>query len=163
MRDLRLDSTADSNTVEKSLHVLAPFMSLPEGTRVRVVSVRSGAVPGTWLLRLQCDLRRDCLPFDAILRVAELSGSSLDNPDSIFARLASRVSQAGKPVSGGAPLARRGDPVELVEEVGSMRLRAKGICLESGGLGERIRVQTGAAHRILLATVVGQGLVQVEQ
>ena len=68
----------------------------------------------------------------------------------------------GKPESSDALLARSGDHVQLVEELAGLRLQVKVVCLQSGALGERIRVQNPATHRVLLATIAGKDLVRVE-
>ncbi len=43
-----------------------------------------------------------------------------------------------------------------------MRLQAKVVCLQSGALGDAIRVRNLATHRVLLATVTGKAEVRVE-
>ncbi len=43
-----------------------------------------------------------------------------------------------------------------------MRLQARVVCLESGALGDAIRVRNLATHRVLLATVAGKDEVRVE-
>ncbi len=60
----RLPTTPDGG----NLQVLDPLLSLPSDVRLRVASVRAGYTPGTWVLRLECSSRRDCLPFDVLLR-----------------------------------------------------------------------------------------------
>ena len=54
------------------------------------------------------------------------------------------------------PLAHSGDHMLLVEERPGMRLQARVVCLESGALGDAIRVRNLATHRVLLATVAGK-------
>ena len=44
-----------------------------------------------------------------------------------------------------------------------MRLRAPAICLEAGGLGDRVRVQNRDTRRNLLATVIDGHTVRVER
>ena len=43
-----------------------------------------------------------------------------------------------------------------------MRLQVTAVCLQSGGLGDQIRVQNLATRRVLVATVAGKNLVRVE-
>jgi hypothetical protein len=156
VRDMRLQS--ESSLVERNLEVLAPFTALPAGAALHVVSARASFAAGTWMLRLDCASRRDCLPFHAVLRMPP--GDRLVQPDGapVTAKLLNIT--AGRPAIATA-LARRGDQADLVEELPGLRLRAKVLCLESGGLGDRIRVENRATHRVLLATVAGQGLVRV--
>ncbi len=158
VRDMRLES--ESSLVERNLEVLAPFTSLPAGAALHVVSARTFFAAGTWMLRLDCASRLDCLPFDAVLRIPE--GELLSQPDRgpATAKLPSilRRDRQLNP----AALARRGDQVELIEELPGVRLRAKVVCLDSGALGERIRVQNRTTHRVVMATVAGAELVRVE-
>ncbi|MFZ0311069.1 MAG: flagella basal body P-ring formation protein FlgA [Candidatus Korobacteraceae bacterium] len=157
VRDMKLES--ESTLVEQNLEVLAPFTSLPAGSALHVISARAGFTPGTWILRLDCALRRDCLPFHAVLRLPE--GERLLSPDggSLTAKLP--TIPAGR-VSGPGALVRRGAQMELVEELPGVRLRATVVCLESGGLGDRIRVENRDTHRVVLATVAGPELVLVK-
>lgn len=155
VRDLRLDSS--SGEVEQKLQVLAPFTSLPAGATVHVVSARQGFGAGTWLLRLDCDSRRECLPFHAVLRTAQF-----DQPPS---RLHQPAGFRGSPEALGVsrtPLVRSGNAVELVEQLPGVRLRVHVVCLQSGGLGDRIRVENRETHRVVSATVAGRDLVRVE-
>jgi len=158
-RDMKLD--AESRLVEQNLQVLAPFTSLPASAALHVISARPGFAAGTWMLRLDCASRRDCLPFHALLRRPE--GGRLLRPggDPATAELPGIIQRDRQ--MNPATLARRGAQVELVEELPGVRLRATVVCLESGGLGERIRVQNRTTHRVLLATVAGPGLVKVAQ
>ena len=143
--------------VEQKLQVLAPFTALPAGATVHVVSARQGFGAGTWLLRLDCDSRRECLPFHAVLRTAQF-----DQPPS---RLHQPAGFRGSPETRGVsrtPLVRSGNAVELVEQLPGVRLRVHVVCLQSGGLGDRIRVENRETHRVISATVAGRDLVRVE-
>jgi hypothetical protein len=158
VRDLQIEG--ESSDLEPRLQVLAPFTALPAGASIHVVSARAAFVRGSWLLRLDCDSRRDCLPFDAVLRLPEAAGRMLEKKN-----LGTRTVHAPQmPLSGRqrvTPLARRGDRVELVEESGGVRMRTGAVCLDSGALGDRIRVQNRMTHRIVLATVAGENLARV--
>lgn len=155
VRDMRLGS--GSTLVGQNLEVLAPFTSLPAGAAVHVVSARPGFSAGTWMLRLDCASRRDCLPFHAVLRMPE--SDRLVRPDGDPGAKLPSI-QRGRQ-SGLSTVARRGTQMELVEELPGVRLRATVVCLESGGLGDRIRVENRTSHRVLLATVAGPGVVKV--
>ncbi len=159
VRDMRLES--QSSLVERNLEVLAPFTSLPAGAALHVVSARTFFAVGTWMLRLDCASRRDCLPFHAVLRMPE-AGSLLGHEPGPAAAKLPTILQRERPLNPAA-LAHRGDQAELIEELPGVRLRAKVVCLESGGLGDRIRVQNRTTHRVLLATVAGPELVRVER
>ena len=147
-RDLKLTFRSDQ------LRLLGPSASLPEGAAMRVISARPGFAPGTWLLRLDCEARRDCLPFHAILQLPADEDRHLREQGGVVPVVMKKRPRA-------QPLARRGDDVVLVEQMSGMRLRMKVVCLESGAVGEQIRVRNRATRRVLLATVAGPGLVQV--
>jgi len=102
VRDMRLQS--ESSLVERNLEVLAPFTALPAGAALHVVSARASFAAGTWMLRLDCASRRDCLPFHAVLRMPP--GDRLVQPDGapVTAKLLNIT--AGRPAIATA-LARR--------------------------------------------------------
>ena len=51
------------------------YFRCPPMSRLRVASVRAGYTPGSWLLRLECRSRRDCLPFDVVLHAPGSGGT----------------------------------------------------------------------------------------
>jgi flagella basal body P-ring formation protein FlgA len=55
----------------------------------------------------------------------------------------------------------RGDPVRLHLEVGALSLTGQGVALESGAVGERIRVRNVSTQAVLEAEVEGPGVVRV--
>lgn len=156
-RDLQLTVGDQASQMQ----ILAPAtMSLPERARLHVVSVRSGFSPESWLVRVDCTDRADCLPFHVILhsaspqarnRAGDQSSAAVPLRNSLV-----RVRQLR------APLARSGDYMFLVEQRPGMRLQARVVCLESGALGDAIRVRNLATHRVLLATIAGKNEVRVE-
>ena len=160
IRDLGIDS--GGRFVEQNLKVLAPYTALPAGAAIKVVSARAGYTPGTWLVRLDCTSRRDCLPFDAVLRVPQLNTGELPEGESGKARLQAVQLAAAVKHLNAPPLTRQGQEIELVAELAGVRLREKVTCLDAGSLGERIRVQSRGSHRVLVATVAGAGVVKVE-
>jgi len=159
-RDLQSGPAGETAAIE----LLDPALSLPSSSELRVTSWRAGYSPGSWLLRINCFSRRDCLPFHVVLR-----STNANLQDDLAARLtastpgpnqASRLSAKGGPL--GPAFAHNGDHVLLVEERSGMRLQVTAECLESGGLGDEIRVRNLATRRILSATVAGKGLVRVK-
>ena len=73
-RDLQFNSDEQAS----QLQILAPpAMSLPAGAKLHVVSVRAGFSPGSWLVRMDCTARSDCLPFHVMLRS---TGPEVRNP-----------------------------------------------------------------------------------
>lgn len=156
---LHLDPNSD---LAPSLQLLRSPSPLPGGAQLRLISVKALFAEGTWLLRLECESRNDCLPFYALLRPTEF------DPDVIRRlQLEDGKKRQHSPVEYGsrfptAPLERAGDQVEVVEELSGMHLRTRGVCLQSGSLGDRIRVRNLSTHRVLTVTVAGRKLVRVE-
>jgi hypothetical protein len=144
------------------LQVLAPpAMSLPARAELHVVSVRPGFSPESWLVRVDCAARSDCLPFHVVLLSPSTGVRNRAGDERLRAAVQARdASTQTKQVR--APLARSGDRMRLVEERPGMRLQARVVCLESGALGDAIRVRNLATHRVLLATVAGKDEVRVE-
>ena len=161
-RDLQSGLISESSG--SNLQVLSPPLSVPAGAELHVTSVRVGYSPGSWLLRMDCSSRRDCLPFHVILHSP--AASLRDGSGTDLAVHGSAQEQSTRPAVKSkqlrSPLARSGDHVLLVEERSGMRLKVTAVCLESGGLGDEIRVRNLATRRVLLATVAGKDLVRVE-
>ncbi len=60
------------------LRILAPpGMSLLAHAKLHVISVHPGFSPGSWLVRMDCSARIDCLPFHVVLNSAALEASDL--------------------------------------------------------------------------------------
>jgi hypothetical protein len=157
VRDLKLE--AASEIVERNLEVMAPFTALAPGATIHVISARAGFA-GTWLLRLDCAARRDCLPFYATLQLPEEQRPQLAGT-AIGAKLLRKPPPAGRRPE--AALVHRGQAVTLLEELSGLRLRTKAVCLEPGGLGDEVRVQNRSTHRVLTASVAGENLVKVQR
>jgi flagellar basal body P-ring formation protein FlgA len=56
---------------------------------------------------------------------------------------------------------RRGEPVRLQLQVGGLSLSGQGTALESGSIGEQIRVRNISSQAVLEAEVLGPGMVRV--
>ena len=156
-RDVRFGAAAATDA--GSLQVLDPLLSLPSGSQLHVTSVRAGYTPGSWLLRMECASRRDCLPFHVLLQTP-----GVGQQESSGANLKAKAwgnSQPGQARTNPA-VARSGDRVLLVEERSGLRMKVTAVCLQSGGLGEQIRVRNLGTQRVLVATVAGRNLVRVE-
>jgi Chaperone for flagella basal body P-ring formation len=130
---------------------------LPAGTRVHVLSRRKLASWQATLVRLACDDQHACLPFYAVVGEDTLPVDGLGLVPFDLPR---------EPHPGSVQMPVRthhaGDRVEIVEEFSGLKLRAKGVCLQSGSMGDRIRVRTLLNHHVLVAKVAGAGEVQVE-
>jgi len=156
-----LGADVSPEQIEADLRLLGS-PSLPSGSTLHLVSAKAGFAPGSWLLRLDCSSRRDCLPFYAVLGPGDANVANPQDGKRSWAGLRGTLRPPGRPGPQTAPVARSGDRVSLVEELSGMRLQVRAVCLQSGGLGDRIRVQNLATHRVLLATIAGKDLVRVE-
>ncbi|MGB8885558.1 MAG: flagella basal body P-ring formation protein FlgA [Candidatus Korobacteraceae bacterium] len=154
-RDLGVSRKA----AETDLVLLATMPTLPPGEQLHVVSVKPGFTPGTWFLKLDCSARPDCLPFAALLRSddLDLSGGRRQGRSGLTPAVRPR-----RILLAADAMVVRGERAELVEQLASMRLMVPAICLESGALGDRIRVRNLATRRVLSAAVVGKGQLRVE-
>lgn len=159
-RDLGLAVNAGRG--EARLQLLDGPHSLPPGARLYVASVKPGFAPGSFFLRIDCTSRRDCLPFEVLLRTE--NSNELPVRAGVARNDASAgASNANPPTKSlSAVVARSGDRVELVEELAGMKLSVKAMCLDSGGIGDRIRVRNLNSHHVILARVAGPGQVRVE-
>jgi hypothetical protein len=138
------------------IEILASALRMPQGAQLHVAAVHAFAGAKTWLLRLECGSRLECLPFEVALR---LRGS--DNGAGLALRHGSMLSTPLAQLS--APVVRSGEKVRLAEEVSGMRLSAPAVCLQSGSIGQKIRVRNVSSGRVVLARVRGAGRVAVEQ
>ena len=150
----------ENNRIAGDLQLLSPPLAGSASTAFHLVSAKPGLIPQSWFLRLECASRHECLPFEVMLRTAD---------PAVAARLSARKLTAATPsvppprrTASAATLTRSGERVTLVEELSGMRLTVKAVCLEAGGLGDRIRVRNLATRRVLLATVAAKGEVRVE-
>ena len=152
----------DRSDLADNLRVLRQPFLLSDRAHLRVVSIKP-AGESLWFLRLDCDSRHDCLPFYALLRSTGINPPILrrlsTNPDSQMRADVAKRDRQSTP----ALLEHSGDRVEVIEELSGMQLKTRAVCLQSGSLGDRIRVRTLATHRVLLATVAGDKLVRVER
>jgi hypothetical protein len=159
-RDLQVD--LDERASELRI-LVPPGMSLPADAKLRVVSVRPGFSAGSWLVRVDCSARTDCLPFHVVLHATALDANERTGTARMHASAGQSLPKSTSSLRQvSSPLARSGDRMLLVEQRPGMRLQARVVCLESGALGDAIRVRNLATHRVLLATVVGKAEVRVE-
>lgn len=159
-----------TGTAEQTEHAVAHALSLREGfvdaelqikilrapmpanVQLHVVSMQNAPGSQAVLLRLACDNSRDCLPFYALIRGTKLP--ALHQSGFVASPSGNHPAK---------PLLHAGDRVEIVEQLSGMNLRSRGVCLQAGSIGNRIRVSTLTNHRIVLATIATANLVKVER
>lgn len=136
------------------LQVLAPGLRLPGEARLHVAAVHPAGGANTWLLRMECSTRVECLPFEVVLQTHRSENSSIGTAS------AHSLPDSGNPLQ--APMVRAGQRVQLAEQIPGMRLSAPAICLQAGSIGQRIRVRNASSGRVVLARVRAAGKVAVE-
>ena len=76
----------------------------------------------------------------------------------VAGRVPSRFLKTGAPLSADVLQAARvleaGDPVTLVTNYNGIEVKAEGVALQRGRVGERIRVRNARSAKVLLGTVV---------
>ena len=135
------------------IQILAPEVRLPDTARLHVAAVHPFGAAGTWLLRMECGRRVECVPFEVRLQMRGGDGS----PVGVGSPHAARDGDSLSP-----PLVRAGQRVQLSEETSAMHLSAPAICLQAGGMGQKIRVRNVSSGRVVLARVRAAGMVTVE-
>jgi flagella basal body P-ring formation protein FlgA len=128
---------------------VADVIELP----VTVLRLPAGAIPGPDDVRM------------ARVHVASVHADVAHDLAMVVGMQLKQQIQAGVPI----PLAElmqptqitRGDPVQLRLLVGGLSLTGQGIALESGAIGEQIRVRNISSQAVLEAEVVGPGIVRV--
>jgi len=98
---------------------------------------------GRWQLQLECIPRIACVPSVAIV----------SSPDEKLFRSQRRVHPQ--------LLVRAGERKQLIATAGPIRIQTEVVCLQSGGIGDRIRVREPRGRRLLVATVEHDGSLRV--
>ncbi len=132
-----------------------PFqVELFERATVLVRDVRRGELLGAHLF----ETRR--------MRVVAQESSAWLTADKLIGASASRDLSAGSAIVEAdvkrAMLVRQGDTIELSVKKGSITARAAASALQSGSIGDRVRVATGPAGRAVTAVVTGRGRAEVD-
>lgn len=87
------------------------------------------------------------------------------DPADVVGLLAKRAVRANQVLSPSVlrlpKLVKRGDPVRMVAERGSVRIQVEGIAMSDGALGDTIRVKNPRSGRVIQAEVQGEGSVKV--
>jgi len=147
IRDLGL-----SGQEPPEIRLLASELRLTDGVHLRVAGVHAAANGGTWLVRMECDSRVDCLPFAVVLRTRAGGANALSS---------ARRSQDRAVIS--SAVVRPGQRVQLAEEISGMRLSTAATCLQSGSVGQRVLVRNTATGHVVIARVRSSESVVVEQ
>ena len=143
-------------TLRRGARTRPVFVLATVAVRVPVWVVQRSLGPGAPLTADVLAVERrplDRLPVRAIRATAALTG-----------RVAARRLRRGEVLTEAAVttprLVRRGDPVQVVVRAGAVSVRSAGTALQTGRLGERVRVRL-PSRRVLTGAVRGAGIVEV--
>jgi hypothetical protein len=150
-----LGINAQDSSPQFGVQILGSEVRVPEPARLHVATLHAVAGAHTWLLRMECSSRVECMPFEVVLRGRGQHHAS-------FLNLHTRSSSPPSGSRIAAPMVRAGQRVQLAEDVSGMHLSAPAVCLQAGSLGQRIRVRNVSSGRVVLARVGGAGQVVVE-
>lgn len=133
-----------------------------ESTRVLLWVTSEPRVPPFWARldrAIHLDASRDtATPVRVVLATLPIR----PGPSAIVPASDRTVPAASRPTNMiGEVLVKAGDPVELVVQVGGMRIQGTGIPLDRGRQGDEVRVRTALSGKIVVGTVVGEQTVQL--
>jgi hypothetical protein len=109
-----------------------------------------------FMVRMECASSEDCLPFFARIHVEQNNVAQMSKLASGFSPL---NGSAASPQSGHTVI-RSGSSAILSLDGEHVHIRIPVICLENGAAGQTVRATDKDHHRIFLAQVVEDGLLQ---
>jgi hypothetical protein len=133
--------------------------SIPEDTPLELLKTAWSTGLRRWEFAVRCARPEDCVPF--LLWLREKQTPTVGLPGEAVQRvsfLAARALKAGGTEA--KPLVKRGQTATLTWDESGIRVVVPVICLDSGALGEFVRVRLKNAPRILRAEVTGAGTVR---
>ena len=141
-----------------------------DGQRHRTIQVRVQLRPKTPVIVAASDiLAGSIIHRDAVEKVI-LETSSSDQmfaePEAVIGLEASRTIRAGDPITADdiavSVLIQSGDTVVIEAISGAIMAKTPGVALQSGKLGDWIRVQNTESRKEIVARIIGKGVVRVE-
>jgi flagella basal body P-ring formation protein FlgA len=146
-----VDALAQAGVVvaPNQIELLSGIRSTKESASVQVVST-SNSSAGTVKVKLRCQDNHECLPFYVLVH-------SFDKPTLGGARLkAVSAAEADAPQN----IIRGGEHATLVLESADSRMSLPVICLQSGIVGQTIRVASPDHRQLFDAVVVAPGMLK---
>jgi hypothetical protein len=129
------------------IELLSGTSGTRENAGVRVVSV-TDQITGAVKVKLRCQDNQECLPFYVLVH-------GIDGANATRASAVPRV-QASSPQN----VIRGGDHATLILESPDSRMRLPVICLQSGSLGQKIRVASPDHRQFFDAEIVATGVLK---
>ena len=91
--------------------------------------------------------------------------NAIEDVDQLRGKRAKRSIRAGQVLTAtmleGIPVVKRGDPVIIIAQSGSLLIRAIGKALQAGGVGETVQVENTSTRRRVHAQVIDSRTVRV--
>jgi len=140
---------------EDQVHVLAPIVAARPHPGLQLVSVEPWQKSGA-AMRLECRTRGECLPFYVMVSWADAASAEA----TVSRAKALGLSKFSSSASAASFVVRSGQPVKLVMEGERIHIEVTVICLENGGLGDRIRAASPDHSTIYAAEVAGARLLK---
>ena len=166
-RDLHLKT--DPARLAQDLRVLAWHLQVPNQAVLHLAGMQRAPHSECWLLRLECDSTRECVPFLALLRRKEWGVGNTTEPSLLVPGAPDTHKSVSTPGRGSKLSIRRpdtsvraGEHVRLAEALSGVRLVTTAVCLQGGAVGDVIRVRNLATRRVVRARVQGAGYLIVE-
>lgn len=142
------------------LSFLAPWLRVPAQSSVHLRRVGLAGQDAVFL-RFECGSRQECLPFQALLQGAGVEASFSNALVGQSGRHGHVVNSPAMGNRGTQPAVRAGQHLRMTEELSGMRLSVPVISLQTGSVGQKIRVRNAATHKVVVARVLEEGHVRV--
>ena len=119
--------------------------------------------------RLRCQNPAACGSFLAEMRLPQEQPPALPEPPRSFSRPSPRLLAVAeyaparlKAATIRPPVEQPGDTATLVLESGGIRISLPAVCLQSGALGQTIRVRAAGGHHMFYGEVMGGGVLRAK-
>ena len=128
---------------------------VPEHVSLRVEDVFWDSIRRVVQIRMACEQSAMCLPFLINARVSQANESAVR--DKLSRGMAPAVGRSQRAKT----LVQNGKPATLFVQNQGLRITTPVVCLQRGTEGQWVRVRIAKSKSIVLAQVVGAGLVSV--
>jgi hypothetical protein len=138
---------------------------IPQDSRLEATKMRWNPALNSWEISVRCVRPADCVPF--LVRahshqpLPRIEGSTQsDAGTSVWpevSRSALRLRQPSLGFEDMKPLVRAGEAATLSWDEGGIRLTVPVVCLDAGGIGQKVRVRILRGGRTMSAVVVSAG------
>lgn len=143
--------------VQVSADQVTPLSDVVSSKPAPVLRVRSVSrlEDGQLLARLECAASEECLPFFVSVRTGQTGNTQADGGS--VSQLPVSLSQPSAPRS---VVLRAGAKATLELDGSHVQIRMPVVCLQSGGIGQTIRVMDKSHRQVYTAEVVEDGFVK---